>query len=105
MERLLAFALFALWLNAGMASTVLAACTHTPDVPIARARWAHIGEKVGSAHNEDSCRASSGLFWEAVNIRQVVSICEEGNGRQRDLDRLDADIDALNEMIAVQCGR
>jgi hypothetical protein len=103
MGRVITFALFALWLNAGMVSTVLAACTHTPDVSVAHSRWVHTRQNAGAPHREDNCRASSGLFWEAVNIRQVVSICEEGVDRQRDLSILDADIDALNEMIAVHC--
>jgi hypothetical protein len=103
MGRLITFALFALWLDAGVASSVLAACTHTPDVSVARTRWAHAREKSDASHREDNCRASSGLFWEAVNIRQVVSICEEGADRQRDLSILDTDIDTLNEMIAVHC--
>jgi hypothetical protein len=103
MGRVITFALFALWLNAGTASTALAACTHPPDVSVARARWTHTRENAGVSHREDICRSSSGLFWEAVNIRQVVSTCEQGTDRRRDLSILDADIDALNEMIAVHC--
>jgi hypothetical protein len=105
MERLLTFVLVILLLDAGMTPTVGATCPRNPDVSTARARWAATREKISSVRNENNCRVSSGLFWEAVNIRQVVLNCEEGTGRQRDLDGLDAEIDALNEMIAVQCGR
>lgn len=87
MGRVITFALFALWLTAGTASSVLAACTHTPDVSVARTRWAHTRENAGAPRREDICRTSSGLFLEAVNIRQVVSICEDGADRQRDLSR------------------
>jgi hypothetical protein len=58
----------------------------------------------GSAHDEKSCRTNSGLFLEAVNTRQVASICEEGAKRQHDLDMLDAEINAFNDLIAAQCG-
>src|SRR5262245_59764363 len=101
MERLLAVVLVILLLDAGMTSTARAACSRNPDVSTARARWATAREKFGSVRYEDKCRVSSGLFWEAVNIRQVVLSCGEGTGRQRDLDGLDAEIDALNKMIAV----
>src|SRR5262245_21702174 len=103
MGRLLTVALMTLLLDAEMNSAVPAACPRNPDVSTARARWATTREKIDFVRNEDKCRVSSGLFWEAVNVRQVVSNCEEGTDHQRDLDGLDAEINALNEMIDVQC--
>ena len=53
---------------------------------------------------EDSCRAYSLAFLEAVQRRHVASICEDEPNRQRDLELLDVDIDAFNNLIAAQCG-
>ena len=35
--------------------------------------------------------------------RQAVSICMGGRDHQRDLERLDFEIDAFNDLIATQC--
>ena len=99
--------LFAVAISA-CASTTSAAyadCNQVPDVATARVRWADARQRsFGSAHDEKSCRANSSLFLEAVNTRQVASICEEGAKRQHDLDMLDAEINAFNDLIAAQCG-
>jgi hypothetical protein len=58
---------------------------------------------VDPAHHEDSCRAYANQFLEAAKTRQAASLCENVD-RQRMLDRLDAEIDALNDLIATQCG-
>jgi hypothetical protein len=60
-------------------------------------------EHVGSSPTEESCRAYSHVFLEAVNTRHVASICEDGADRQRDLALLDADIDTFNNLIAAHC--
>jgi len=39
-----------------------------------------------------------------VTARQAASVCEDGSDRQRDLDLLDSEIDAFNNLIAAQCG-
>jgi hypothetical protein len=86
------------------ASTVYASCGQVSDVSAARLRWERVRQNSGNpAQHEESCRAYSTLFLEAVKTRQVASICEEGPGRQRDLDMLDAEIDAFNNLIAAQC--
>jgi hypothetical protein len=50
-----------------------------------------------------SCRAYANNFYEAVVTRQAASLCEDGVSRQRDLEMLDAAIDAINNMIAAEC--
>ena len=57
----------------------------------------------GNTPTAESCRAYSLVFLEAVNTRNVASICEDGADRQRDLALLDADIDAFNNLIAAHC--
>ena len=39
-----------------------------------------------------------------MTVRQAVSTCNDGVGRQPLLDVLDAEIDAFNNLIAAQCG-
>jgi hypothetical protein len=41
---------------------------------------------------------------DAVTARQAASICEVGSERQRDIDLLDSEIDAFNDLIAAHCG-
>jgi hypothetical protein len=99
--------LFAIAISASVSTTsaVYASCNQVPDVATARVRWADARQRsFGPAHDEERCRANSSLFLEAVNTRQVASICEEGAKRQHDLDTLDAEIDAFNDLIAAQCG-
>jgi hypothetical protein len=74
------------------------------DVAGARARWAAARRSnLDSAHYEESCRTYYNQFFEAVKVRQAASICEDGIDRQRDLDMLDSEIDAFNNLIAAQC--
>ena len=42
-------------------------------------------------------------FFEAVKARQAAAICGDGLDHQRDLELLDAGIDAVNNLIASQC--
>ena len=81
------------------------ACDQVPDLTVTRIRSAQAPQRrIGLAHDEASCRESSLLFWKAVNARHAASICEEGAKRQLDLEVLDTEINALNDLIAVQCG-
>ena len=45
-----------------------------------------------------------GAFISTVTARQAASVCENGIDRQQDLDLLDSEIDAFNNLIAAQCG-
>ena len=79
-------------------------CSQTFDVATARNRWAVARRtSVNAAHDDESCRAYGNQFFEAVTARQAASICEDGVNRQRALEMLDAEIDALNNLIAAQC--
>ena len=54
--------------------------------------------------NERNCRAYGIHFYEAVMARQAASLCGDGSSRQRNLDLLNSEIDAFNNLIATQCG-
>ena len=80
-------------------------CAQILDLPAARLRWAAARQiRVGSAQDEKKCRVYRIHFYDAVTARQAASICEDGIHRQRDLDLLDSEIDAFNNLIAAQCG-
>ncbi len=56
-----------------------------------------------SADTRKICRAYGTHFYEAVEARQAASLCEDAINRQRNLEVLDAEIDAFNSLIAAQC--
>jgi hypothetical protein len=67
-------------------------------------RWAAARQsRVDPGHNEKNCRAYGIHFYEAVMARQATSMCRDGTDHQRDLDLLDSEIDAFNNLIATQC--
>ena len=49
------------------------------------------------------CNATRLYFLELVQARAVTSLCKDGADRERDLGRLDADVEHLNETIAARC--
>ena len=80
-------------------------CAQVSDLAAARVRWAAARQShVDAAQVEKKCRAYRIHFYDAVTARQAASICEDGIHRQRDLDLLDSEIDAFNNLIAAQCG-
>jgi len=80
-------------------------CGQGSELAAARVRWAAARQsRVDPAHNEQKCRAWGIHFYDAVTARQAASVCEDGSDRQRDLDLLDSEIDAFNNLIAAQCG-
>lgn len=54
--------------------------------------------------SEEVCRTYGSQFFEAVKARYAASFCEDGVDHHQDLARLDAGIDAVNNLIASQCG-
>jgi hypothetical protein len=72
--------------------------------PSLRARWAAARQsRVDPADTRKICRAYGTNFYEAVEARQAASLCEDAINRQRNLEVLDAEIDAFNSLIAAQC--
>ena len=81
-----------------------ASCGQAFDIAAARGRWAATRKvNANSAQKADMCRAYGKQLFEAAQVRQATSVCQDGIKRQRDLDILDAQIDAFNNLIASQC--
>ena len=49
------------------------------------------------------CTATRLYFLELVKARAVTALCKDGADRERELGRLDADVEQLNEAIAARC--
>ena len=69
----------------------------------ARVRWAAVRQTPAAADIQKICRAYGSHFYEAVQARQAASLCEDSVKRQHNLEMLDAEIDAFNNLIAGQC--
>jgi hypothetical protein len=53
--------------------------------------------------SKDVCTATRLYFLEVVKARAVTALCKSGPERERELGRLDADVEHINEAIAARC--
>jgi hypothetical protein len=82
----------------------VAYCGQASELSAARLRWAATRQThVGPGQADKICRAYGQQFYEAVEARQAASVSQDSVNRQRDVDILDAEIDAFNNLIAAQC--
>jgi hypothetical protein len=80
-------------------------CGRASELATARLRWeAARRSPTDPALREKNCRAYGIQFYEAVTARQATSACRDSTDHQRDLELLDSEIDAFNNLIAAQCG-
>jgi hypothetical protein len=49
------------------------------------------------------CTATRLYFLEIVKARAMTAVCKTGSERERDLGRLDVDVEQVNEAIAARC--
>jgi hypothetical protein len=74
-------------------------------VGTARTRWANARQGGPSSEDTDQiCRAYGNQFYEAVEARQAVSECKTGVERLKEIEILDAEIEAFNNLVATHCG-
>ena len=79
-------------------------CTQPQNLSAARLRWAAARKgSVDTARDEVRCRSYSTYFFEAVTVRQAVSLCRAGSDRQLTLELIDSEIEAFNDLIAERC--
>ncbi len=60
-------------------------------------------KSLGSAANPAVCNATRLYFLEVVKERAVTALCKDGVDRDRELGRLDADVEHINSVIAGRC--
>ena len=56
-----------------------------------------------SAHGAEACAATRLYFLEVVKARAITAVCKSGPERERELGRLDADVETINSTIAARC--
>jgi hypothetical protein len=56
-----------------------------------------------AARGAEACPATRLYFLEVVKARAMTALCKTGADRERELVRLDADVDAINDAIAMRC--
>ncbi len=60
-------------------------------------------KSLGSAASPAVCNATRLYFLEVVKARAVTALCKDGVDRDRELGRLDADVEHINSVIAARC--
>ena len=61
-------------------------------------------KRLGAKPGPEACAATRLYFLEVVKARAVTALCMSGPERDRELDRLDADVENINSAIAASCG-
>jgi hypothetical protein len=56
-----------------------------------------------AAYGAEACAATRLYFLEVVKARAVTALCKNGPERDRELGRLDADVENINTAIAASC--
>jgi hypothetical protein len=59
--------------------------------------------RMKAAHGVEVCPATRLYFLEVVKARAITALCKSGPDRERELGRLDADVESLNNAIAARC--
>ncbi len=57
-----------------------------------------------AARGAEACNVTRLYFLEVVKARAVVALCKTGPDRDRELGRIDTDVEHINEAIAGSCG-
>jgi hypothetical protein len=60
-------------------------------------------KSLSNVDNSEICTATRLYFLEVVKARAVTALCKSGIERDREIDRLNADVDHANEAIAARC--
>jgi len=60
-------------------------------------------KRLGASPKADACTVTRLYFLEVVKARAVTALCKSGPERDRDLGRLDADVENINNAIAARC--
>ena len=82
----------------------MSGCKQLSHLSSARLRWAAVRKsRADPVHKEESCLSYRSNYFEAVMTRYEASFYG-GIDRHRLLELLDCEIDAINDLIATQCG-
>lgn len=68
--------------------------------------YAHVSvlqARAKTAQGVEACNATRLYFLEVVKARAITAVCKNGPERERELGRLDADVETINSRIAARC--
>jgi hypothetical protein len=89
-------------IGASTISAFASECTLIKDMDASRLRWETLRKQPSEAADKDkTCRAYAASFSESVTLRGVAAKCVDA---KRNLAVLDAEISALNNLLADKCG-
>ena len=69
----------------------------------ALAHATYLQARAKAARRAEACAATRLYFLELVKARAVTALCKSEPERERELDRIDADVETINNAIAVRC--
>jgi hypothetical protein len=103
MTRLATF-LASLAIFAASIPALAAQCTSPREIAAFRTRRVVIRQQFfNTTDHEMACRAFAAAFVELVMARRVAATCVREVDRDSDINALDAEINAVNDLIAVKC--
>ncbi len=59
--------------------------------------------RMKAAQGAEVCNATRLYFLEVVKARAITAVCRSGPERERELGRLDTDVETINSTIAARC--
>jgi hypothetical protein len=103
MTRLAIF-LASLAIGAASMPALASQCTSPSEIAASRTRRVVIRQQlINTTDHEMACRAFAAAFLELVMARGVAATCVRDADRDSDINALDAEINAVNDLIAVKC--
>jgi hypothetical protein len=100
----LATLLASLIIGAASIPALATQCTSPGEIAASRTRRVVIRQQLFNAtDHEMACRAFAAAFVELVMARRVATTCVQEADRDSDINALDAEINAVNDLIAVKC--
>lgn len=100
----LATLLASLIISAASIPALATQCTSPGEIAASRTRRVVIRQQLFDATDREmACRAFAAAFVQLVMARHVAATCVQNADRDSDINALDAEINAVNELIAVKC--
>jgi hypothetical protein len=103
MTRLAIF-LASLAIGAASIPALASQCTSPNEIAASRTRRTAIRQQLFNTTDQElACRAFAAAFMELVMARRLATTCVREADRASDINALDAEINAVNDLIAAKC--
>jgi|ERR1700757_2250463 hypothetical protein len=85
--------------------TLASQCASPSEIAATLTRWAAARRQFVQASNHDmACRALATTFYESVATRQATAACIHDAGGKAEINALDSEVDAFNDLLSSKCG-